>query len=691
MELFNEPIIQQKVLSDIIKNDNIITNSTMVGGSFSGGKINIGSGENMFTANKDGIFLGSSSFETAPFSVDMQGNLYAGSATIAGDIVSSNYSGTAPYTGYKLEYSTGNAYFGGAIISGSSIIGTAGILANTIGSAINSSGNFINHLINSRINTSTGAILGTFDVNATTQSNVGFRAGNISWNASGDLVSGEGVAMTPKGLLGAKIIGGTSTATFSIDTNGNAIFRGEVIGATITGGIIKTAISGQRVEISTSGTYQNSIAIFDSTGVLGLHLFDDIISSIGNDTDIRFENENMKVYFPVPSAAQSYFNISKISTLEVNIGGYPELTVSGYSKNHWRPWTTNLDLGGASYRWRDLYLNGSIYLYGSSSGVVTLKPSSTAGTWTFTLPTGTGSSGQVLATNGSGTTSWITPSSFSGNLSDLYINTVKNWGGYGISNLGNLIGSTSSSVNLGSSASNSWWNSLYVQYIYGPTGSNPINIKNNAWTQSLIPDAANSFYCGLTSYYWYQVSTRIITGNNTSQRIDFISTANKIQYHATSAHDFYQNGNIKAIIDNNIWTAGNLMADGTKPFVIKHPDGSDRLLRYTAQESPEVILRDRGKAKTSSLKECEVLTPKHFEMITEPKELVTVNITPIGDNHIYIEGTPNNKGFKVKSDNENVEFFYEIIAIRKGYANSAIEIDKNSKGKDRELFNILKK
>lgn len=681
MELFNEPIIQQKVLSDIIKNDNIITNSTMVGGSFSGGKINIGSGENMFTANKDGIFLGSSSFETAPFSVDMQGNLYAGSATIAGDIVSSNYSGTAPYTGYKLEYSTGNAYFGGAIISGSSIIGTAGILANTIGSAINSSGNFINHLINTRINTSTGAILGTFDVNATTQTNVGFRAGTITWDAAGALVSGSGVAMTPNGIIGAK----AGVATFTIDTDGDATFSGDITGATITGGIIQTATSNDRIILNGSSNsleFKNSDTMYASMSPYTLY-------QSGSPIGYGFSVNTGTVYSTTAASLSIYEGTGGTTSTDI-ISDFIDLNGTTFSKSIIPSVGSSYDIGSTSYRYSNAYLN-SIGLYGSSSGVITFKPSSASGTWTLTLPTSAGSSGQVLATNGSGTTSWITPSSFSGNLSDLYINTAKNWGGYGISNLGNLIGSTSSSVNLGSSASNSWWNSLYVQYIYGPTGSNPINIKNNAWTQSLMPDYSNSFYCGLTSSYWYQVSTRIVTGNNTSQRIDFISTANKIQYHATSAHDFYQNGNIKAIIDNNIWTAGNLMADGTKPFVIKHPDGSDRLLRYTAQESPEVILRDRGKAKTSSLKECEVLTPKHFEMITEPKELVTVNITPIGDNHIYIEGTPNNKGFKVKSDNENVEFFYEIIAIRKGYANSAIEIDKNSKGKDRELFNILKK
>jgi hypothetical protein len=121
MELFNEPIIQKKTLSDVIKNDNVITNTTMVGGSFNGGKITIGSGNNIFTANKDGIFLGSSSFDTAPFRVDMQGNLVASSATIAGDIVSDNY--ITGVSGYKLEYSTGIGYFNNIVITGGTIGG----------------------------------------------------------------------------------------------------------------------------------------------------------------------------------------------------------------------------------------------------------------------------------------------------------------------------------------------------------------------------------------------------------------------------------------------------------------------------------------------------------------------------------------------------------------------------------------
>lgn len=52
----------------------------------------------------------------------------------------------------------------------------------------------------------------------------------------------------------------------------------------------------------------------------------------------------------------------------------------------------------------------SVLLDGSTSGTVTVQPAATAGTWTATLPTGAGSNGQVLTTDGSGTLSWTTVS-----------------------------------------------------------------------------------------------------------------------------------------------------------------------------------------------------------------------------------------------------------------------------------------
>lgn len=50
--------------------------------------------------------------------------------------------------------------------------------------------------------------------------------------------------------------------------------------------------------------------------------------------------------------------------------------------------------------------SGTIKLAGSSSGLVTVQPAAAAGTWTLTLPTTSGTADYVLATDGSGTTSW---------------------------------------------------------------------------------------------------------------------------------------------------------------------------------------------------------------------------------------------------------------------------------------------
>ncbi len=47
-------------------------------------RMSVGSGNNIFKVDSNGIYLGNAHFEDAPFSVDMEGNLYAESATIEG-------------------------------------------------------------------------------------------------------------------------------------------------------------------------------------------------------------------------------------------------------------------------------------------------------------------------------------------------------------------------------------------------------------------------------------------------------------------------------------------------------------------------------------------------------------------------------------------------------------------------------
>lgn len=51
-------------------------------------------------------------------------------------------------------------------------------------------------------------------------------------------------------------------------------------------------------------------------------------------------------------------------------------------------------------------LTGTVKFNGATSGTVTVQSAAAAGTWTLTLPTTDGSSGEFLQTNGSGVTSW---------------------------------------------------------------------------------------------------------------------------------------------------------------------------------------------------------------------------------------------------------------------------------------------
>lgn len=62
---------------------------------------------------------------------------------------------------------------------------------------------------------------------------------------------------------------------------------------------------------------------------------------------------------------------------------------------------------------------GVISLAGSGSGKITIQPQAAAGTWTMTLPTTDGNSGEFLQTDGSGATSWAAPSG--GSLTATYI------------------------------------------------------------------------------------------------------------------------------------------------------------------------------------------------------------------------------------------------------------------------------
>ena len=74
-------------------------------------------------------------------------------------------------------------------------------------------------------------------------------------------------------------------------------------------------------------------------------------------------------------------------------------------------------------------LTGKVDFNGATSGTVTIQAAAAAGTWTLTLPTTDGNSGEFLQTNGSGVTTWAVPAGTGANtalsnLASVAINTT---------------------------------------------------------------------------------------------------------------------------------------------------------------------------------------------------------------------------------------------------------------------------
>lgn len=78
----------------------------------------IGSGDNVFKADENGIYLGNATFADAPFRVDMQGNLYASLATIISAITGGTIDiGGEDATSFHVD-TNGNMWLGSLLLSG---------------------------------------------------------------------------------------------------------------------------------------------------------------------------------------------------------------------------------------------------------------------------------------------------------------------------------------------------------------------------------------------------------------------------------------------------------------------------------------------------------------------------------------------------------------------------------------------
>jgi hypothetical protein len=184
-------------------------------GQLSGGTISIGSGNSIFKADSSGIYLGNSTFSSAPFRVTPQGSLVASNANITGTI----------------NATSGN--ISGDLITGGTISGTS-IDINNGAFQVNSDGSL----------TATNADI-TGEINAT--------SGSISGNL---LVGGtiSSTDITGVNISGVNIDGSTITVggRILLPTDGGQILLGTASGGSATQVYI-FAEGSQGVYIDTSG------------------------------------------------------------------------------------------------------------------------------------------------------------------------------------------------------------------------------------------------------------------------------------------------------------------------------------------------------------------------------------------------------------------------------------------------------
>lgn len=137
-------------------------------------------------------------------------------------------------------------------------------------------------------------------------------------------------------------------------------------------------------------------------GAVGLSLINATTTSIGNEKTLEVFTNGTHASNNITTFGQKVSN-SHIGTGSINIALQAQAANGDENIAFWA------NRGKARFGTNGTE-KGVLEILGNTSGAVTIQPAAAAGTWTMTLPTNDGDANQVLTTNGSGVTSWTTPS-----------------------------------------------------------------------------------------------------------------------------------------------------------------------------------------------------------------------------------------------------------------------------------------
>lgn len=250
------------------------------------------------------------------------------------------------------------------------------------------------------------------DQNGTMLLKLGSGSSYLQWN--GTTLSIVGTITATSGTIGGWTIGATTLTGGGVTLDSAGI---------ITGGTIRTASSGERVQMLASS---NSLQIVDSSNVVRAESF---------SNGWEFNNS-------VGTTAGRVFIEDTFGNLQVQ-AVTADLFLTSVSDITFAPGNGSISA----------YIDGTSKNFVMSSGNIVLGSTTIVGggLWTLTLPSTDGNSGEFLQTNGSGTTTWAAVSAGANtalsNLASVAINT-------------DLVSDSNLVDDLGSSTN--YWDILYV-------------------------------------------------------------------------------------------------------------------------------------------------------------------------------------------------------------------------------------
>ena len=239
---------------------------------------------------------------------------------------------------------------------------------------------------------------------------------------------------------------------------------------------------------------------------------------------------------------------------------------------------------------------GILEILGNTSGTVTIQPAAAAGTWTMTLPTTDGNSGEYLQTDGNGVTSWAAVTAGANtalsNLASVAINT-------------SLLPGTTNSIALGSTSK--IWSDVQTDYFHtgglngtygGYSGGQLGGVSTHAVLdfydantrigEFYTTSSSFNFFTGvgkaLNFYTNNSTSIPLLTGSGTSAQLGVNMTTPAAQLHISAGSTTAGSAPLKFTAGTNMTAAeaGAMEWDGTNLFITQTTGPTRKTIAYTS-------------------------------------------------------------------------------------------------------------